>query len=212
MWLRLALLVSLLIVAAVSALLVDLPSGADLRSMVDGGGAVAPVVFVLLYALVTLAPLPKNVLSVLAGAVFGFSYGSVLVYLAALAGAAIAFTLGRTLGREAVERLTGDRSAKVDELLAGRGLLAVVVARLIPVLPFTAINYSAGLSAIRFRDFGLGTAIGIIPGTLAYVALGSLAWDPTPWRVGVVAGALILLSGGALLVACRPTWRPRSGG
>ena len=207
-WLRLALLLVLLVAAAAIALLVDLPNAAEVRALVDRSGVVAPVVFVVLYALVTLAPLPKNVLSALAGAVFGFAYGSLLVYLAALVGAGVAFALGRTLGRDAVEGLTGGRVAKVDALLARRGLVAVIGARLIPVLPFTAINYSAGLTAIRFRDFALGTAIGIIPGTLAYVALGSFAWDPTSWRFEVAAGVLLLLTLGGLLVA----WRRRRTG
>lgn len=204
-WLRLALLLLLLIGAAAIALTVDLPSAAALRILVDDSGPVAPIAFVVLYALVTLAPLPKNVLSALAGAVFGFAYGSLLVYLAALVGAGVAFALGRALGRDAVESLTGDRVARVDALLAHRGLLAVIAARLIPVLPFTAINYSAGLTAIRFRDFALGTAIGIVPGTLAYVALGSFAWDPTSWRFEVAAGVLLLLTLAGLLVA----WRRR---
>ncbi len=207
-WLRLALLLVLLVAAAAIALLVDLPSAAEVRALVDRSGAVAPVVFVVIYALVTLAPLPKNVLSALAGAVFGFAYGSLLVYLAALVGAGIAFSLGRTLGRESVEGLTGGKVARVDALLARRGLVAVIGARLIPVLPFTAINYSAGLTAIRFRDFALGTAIGIIPGTLAYVALGSFAWDPTSWRFEVAAGVLLLLTLGGLLEA----WRRRRTG
>ena len=207
-WLRLALLLVLLIAAAAIALLVDLPNTAEVRALVDRSGVVAPVVFVVLYALVTLAPLPKNVLSALAGAVFGFAYGSLLVYLAALLGAGVAFGLGRTLGRDAVEGLTGGKAARVDALLARRALVAVIGARLIPVLPFTAINYSAGLTAIRFRDFALGTAIGIIPGTMAYVALGSFAWDPTSWRFEVAAGVLLLLTLGGLLVA----WRRRRTG
>lgn len=207
-WLRLALLFVLLVAAGVVALLVDLPSAAEMRTLVDSSGAVAPIVFVAVYALVTLAPLPKNILSALAGAVFGFAYGSLLVYLAALVGAGVAFALGRALGRDAVESLTGRRVAKVDELLTRRGLLAVIAARLVPVLPFTAINYSAGLTAIRFRDFALGTAIGIIPGTLAYVALGSFAWEPTSWRFEVAAGVLLLLTLGGLLVA----WHRRRAG
>lgn len=208
-WLRLALLLVLLVAAAATALLVDLPSTTELRTLVEDTGPVAPIAFVVLYALVTLAPLPKNVLSALAGAVFGFAYGSLLVYLAALVGAGAAFALGRALGRDAVESITGDRVARVDELLSRRGLAAIIGARLIPVLPFTAINYSAGLTAIRFRDFGLGTAIGIIPGTLAYVALGTFAWDPTSWRFEVAAGALLVLTLGGLLVARRrrPTGR-----
>lgn len=110
--------------------------------------AVTTVVAVVvgLYAVATLAPVPKNVLSAAAGLLFGLLEGVLLVWLAALSGALIAFALGRSLGREAVERLTGARMARVDALLGRRGLLAVLGARLLPGLPFTAVNYGAGLT------------------------------------------------------------------
>jgi len=98
----------------------------------------------LLYALVTLLPLPKNVFAALAGVLFGLLLGVVVVLLAALLGAAAAFALSRVLGRDAVERITGARVARVDALLNHRGIIAVIAVRLVPVLPFTAINYAAG--------------------------------------------------------------------
>lgn len=103
--------------------------------------------------------------------------------------------LGRALGRDAVERFTGARVAAIDDLLARRGLLAVLGVRLVPVVPFTAINYVAGLTAVRRRDYALGTALGIIPGTVAYVALGAfgleLGWPA--WVALGVLGALALV-------------------
>ena len=204
-WFRLAGFVVVLVAVTVAAFVVDLPRMAELRALVENFGLLAPVVFVLLYALITLAPLPKNVLSVLAGAVFGFGYGTLLVYLAALLGAACAFGIGRLLGREAVETLTGGRVARVDAALSRQGFLAVIGARLVPVVPFTAINYAAGLTAIRRRDFALGTAIGIIPGTIAYVALGSYAGQPGSWRFELALGAMLLLTFGGLLLV----WRRR---
>lgn len=155
-----------------------------------GGGAV----FVALYAALTLTPAPKNVLSIVAGLIFGFWGALGLVYAGALLGAAAAFGLGRSLGREAVERYTGSRVARLDALLRRRGLAAVIGVRLIPIVPFTAINYGAGLTAVRVRDYALGTAIGIIPGTVAYVALGAfgleLEWPA--WVAIAVLGALTL--------------------
>jgi uncharacterized membrane protein YdjX (TVP38/TMEM64 family) len=167
------------------------------------------VLFGLLYAVATLAPLPKNVFAALAGLLFGLVEGVVVVLLAALLGASAAFWLGKLLGREAVERFTGARVARVGALLRRRGLLAVLAVRLVPVLPFTAINYAAGLTAVRTRDYIIGTAIGIIPGTIAFVALGAYGTTPGSWpfliAVLVLAG---LTAGGAALA--RQSRRHRS--
>ncbi len=101
---------------------------------------------------------------------FGLAAGIAIVLVAAVLGAIVAFGLGRTLGRDAVQRFTGTRVARVDALLRRRGILAVIGLRLVPVVPFTAVNYAAGLTSVGVRDYVLGTAVGIVPGTVAYVA------------------------------------------
>lgn len=198
-------------VAVGVALVVDLPGRSTLRTTVEEAGWAAPVVFVGLYAVVTLAPVPKNVLSALAGLLFGLVQGVLLVLVAALLGAVVAFGLGRGLGRDAVERLTSTRVREVDALLARRGLVAVIAVRLVPVVPFTAINYTAGLTAVRARDYLLGTAVGIVPGTVAYVTLGSYGSTPGAWPFLVSAAGLVALSVGGVLVARRRR-RPRGSG
>jgi uncharacterized membrane protein YdjX (TVP38/TMEM64 family) len=202
-WVRLVVLASVLVVAAVVAASVGLPDAAQLRADIAAMGPAAPAVFVLLYALVTLVPLPKNVLSVIAGLFFGLTEGTVIVLLGALLGALTAFGLGRVLGREAVERLTGRRVARVDGLLSRHGLLAVLAVRLVPVLPFTAINYAAGLTAVRNRDYLVGTALGIIPGTIAYVSLGAYGTSPGSWPFTVAVLALVALTAGGAATAHR---------
>jgi uncharacterized membrane protein YdjX (TVP38/TMEM64 family) len=202
--LRLAVLGVLLAGAVVAAVLVGVPDADAVRGTVVGLGPLTPVVFVVVYAAITLLPLPKNVLSVVAGLLFGLLDGVLLVLPGALLGALAAFGLGRLLGRDAVERFTGTRVARVDALLARRGLVAVLVSRLVPVLPFTGINYAAGLTAIRLRDFVVGTAIGIVPGTVAYVAVGAYGTSPTSWPfVTAVAVLLVLSLGGAWLASRR---------
>lgn len=200
--------------AVVVALTVDLPSGAVLRQVVADAGRAAPIVFVGLYATATLAPVPKNVLSALAGLLFGLVQGVLLVLVAALLGAVVAFGLGRALGREAVERWTSTRVREVDALLARRGLFAVIAVRLVPVVPFTAINYAAGLTGVRPRDYVLGTALGVIPGTVAYVTLGTYGSTPGAWPFLVSAAALVALSVGGVLVARRRggAASPKGGG
>ncbi len=175
-------------------LLVPLPELEQVQQWVVGLGWAGGAAFALLYAAITLTPMPKNVLSIVAGLVFGFGWALLLVYVGALLGAAAAFGLGRWLGRDAVERYTGSRVARFDALVRRRGLAAVIGVRLIPIIPFTAINYGAGLTAVRRRDYAIGTAIGILPGTVAYVALGAfgLEFGWPAWVAVGVLGALTL--------------------
>lgn len=162
-----------------------------LRTQVEGAGALGALVFVAGYVVLSLLPVPKAALTALGGLIFGFWWGALLSWLAALIGANVAFVLGRALGREAVDTLTGGRVARADELLAEHGLGAVVAIRLVPVIPFTAINYSAGLTGVRWRDYALGSALGMLPGSLAYSAIG--AWGADPWGLFAALAALVAL-------------------
>lgn len=198
-------------VAIAVGFLVPIPSTQQLQGALATWGPLAAVVFVLGYAAITLTPAPKNLLSIAAGLVFGFGAGVLLVYLGALLGAAAAFALGRALGREAVERRTGARVAALDALLRRRGVAAVLGVRLIPIIPFTAVNYAAGLTGVRPRDYALGTALGIIPGTAAYVALGAYGLE-LQWPAWVAIGVLGALTlAGALGAGRLGAARRRSG-
>ncbi|MBG6192282.1 putative membrane protein YdjX (TVP38/TMEM64 family) [Arthrobacter sp. CAN_A212] len=190
--------------ATIVVLFVPIPPVDDMRDLVERAGWWGPVGFMAGYAALTLAPLPKNILSVAAGILFGFGPGLVIVYCAAMIGASAAFWLGRALGRDAVEKFTGTRVAKVDALLSKRGFAAVIGVRLIPVLPFTAINYSAGLTALGWWPYFLGTMIGIFPGTVSFLALGAfgleLGW-PAQLALAVLGG--LTLTGVILAVRAR---------
>lgn len=201
--LRRALLLLVFVAAATAAvLLIPIPPVGELRAIVDSAGWWGPVGFGLGYAALTLAPVPKNILTVAAGVLFGFGAGFLIVYLAAMLGATAAFWLGRYLGREAVERFTGTRVARVDEALRRRGFAAVVGVRLVPVLPFTAINYSAGLTSLGWRPYYLGTALGILPGTLSFLALGAYGFE-LGWQAQVAAAGLGLLTLAGVIYAVR---------
>lgn len=193
--LRLVVLALFIVVVIVVGLVVPVPSVGYVRVAAASAGAAGSALFVAGYVALTLTPIPKSVLNIAAGLTWGFVGGSLLVYLGSLIGATVAFMIGRSLGRDAVERFTGARVARVDELLRRQGLATVIGARLIPVLPFTAINYTAGLTAVGRRDYALGTALGIIPGTLAYVAIGAfgleLGW-PFWLAVGVLGGLTVI--------------------
>lgn len=209
--LRLVTLGGVLLAGIVVAVLIDLPDRAVLQRRLDGAGFWGPVLFVLAYAVLALAPVPKAVFSVVGGAVFGFAVALPLVLTGAMLGSLAAFQIGRRLGREGVERLTGHRVARLDELLRDRGFAAVIGLRLIPVVPFTAMNYTAGLTAVSLRNYALGTAVGILPATASYVAVGAFgtrALDPGAVTVVGVAVAVAIM---ALLVLRLVARRRRAG-
>lgn len=188
-------LLGALVTGAVAvAVLTEVPEPAQLRCGVAAAGPAAPAVFALVFAAATLVPLPKNVFAATAGLLFGLPTGVVVVVLGALLGALVAFGLGRVLGRESVERIADTRVARVDALLRRRGLLAVLAVRLVPVVPFTAVNYAAGLTAVRPRDYAIGTAIGIVPGTVSFVALGAYGTAPGSWPVALAVLVLVALT------------------
>lgn len=180
-----------LLVAIGLALTLGPPDIAALRSRVDAAGLWGPAVFFTAYVGLALIPCPKALLTAAGGAMFGLWTGAGLSLTAALVGAIISFGLGRLLGREAVDRLIHGRVARVDALLADHGLSAVLIVRLVPLVPFIAINYASGLSGVKFRHYLLGSAFGMVPGSLAYAALG--AYGTNPWGLAGAGSALILL-------------------
>ncbi|WP_434614622.1 TVP38/TMEM64 family protein [Arthrobacter sp. A5] len=204
---RLGILVFLVAAAAAAVLVSPLPPVGEIRSYFGRTGWWGPAAFIVAYAALTLAPVPKNVLSVAAGLIFGLGGGLAVVYAGAMLGSVAAFWLGRWLGREAVERFTGTRVEKVDRLLRRRGLAAMIGVRLVPVLPFTAINYAAGLTSLGWWQYFFGTAIGILPGTVSFVALGAFGLKPG-WQLDLALGALGVLTLAGLVVAVR---RRRTG-
>ena len=189
-------LVLLLVLSFVAVGIYGLPDTASLRMRVEGTGALGWLVFVLGYAVITLVPAPKAVLTALGGVVFGFWLGALLALTGAVLGAVFAFQVARWLGRDAVDRLTRGRLARADEQLSEHGFAAVVAARLIPVLPFTLINYAAGVSGVRRRDFVIGSVIGMVPGSLAYAAVGAFGSDPLGLFAALAALVLLVLLGG----------------
>lgn len=210
---KLGVLVLILLAAVGLAIILGTLDIAAMRARVDSVGPWGPILFFTLYAGLSLIPCPKALLTAAGGALFGLWAGAALSLAGALVGAVIAFGLGRALGRDAVDRLIRGQLARVDALLADHGLSAVLIVRLVPVLPFIAINYASGLSGVRFRHYVLGSAVGMVPGSLAYAALG--AYGTNPWGLAAAGSVLIvLLLGGswwARRLNARPTNHPPQG-
>jgi uncharacterized membrane protein YdjX (TVP38/TMEM64 family) len=151
----------------------------DALGVIDGLGAWGPVLFIGLYVLATVLFLPGFILTLGAGAVFGVVKGAMLVSAAATLGATCAFLLGRYLVRDAVARRLDryPRFAAIDEAVAREGWKIVLLTRLSPAFPFNLLNYAFGLTRVRLRDYVLASWVGMMPGTVLYVYVGSLAGD-----------------------------------
>lgn len=198
----------LVVVAALAGVAVWLlasgaPSSGELRRTVHGAGWFAPVAFVALYAGWTVLLLPGVVPTLVGGALFGVTLGVGLVLLGALTGASAAFLIGRRLGHGPARTLVGRRAPGLEDWLVRRGFVALLYARLVPLVPFSLLNYAAGIAGLSTRSYLLGTAIGIVPGTVAYTALGSSAGQPGSVPFLVSLGAVALLSVGVAVVSRR---------
>ncbi|QKE83047.1 VTT domain-containing protein [Arthrobacter sp. NEB 688] len=192
------LVVGVLLAGGLAVLLLGDDLG-TVRRVVADSGAWGPVVYVVLHVVLTLVPVPKNLLAGIAGALFGLGAGSALSWLGAVASAWVTFELAGRLGAGAVDGITGARVERVRAALRDRGLLAVVIARLTPLVPFTLVNWGAGVSRVARRDFVLGTALGVVPGTVAYVAVGASAGqDASTIVLAGGAGVVLLLAAGLL--------------
>lgn len=207
--LRAGIFIGFVLTVMVLGFILPLPSVQHLQTAARGAGLGGAAIFIVSYGLITLTPLPKSVLSIAAGVIWGLGIGLLLVYLGAMLGATVAFAIGRTFGRAAVERFSGARIDRIEHLLRRRGLVAVIGARLIPLVPFTVLNYAAGLTTIRLRDYVLGTMIGIIPGTTAYVALGAFGTN-FGWQFDLAAWVIGLLTLAAIFAGIRTRRRNRS--
>jgi uncharacterized membrane protein YdjX (TVP38/TMEM64 family) len=134
------------------------------------------VIFVGIYIVATVLFIPGSVLTLGAGAVFGVALGSVCVSIAATLGATAAFLVGRYLARDAIARKIekNEKFAAIDRAVADEGWKIVLLTRLSPVFPFTLLNYGFGITRVKLSHYVLASWIGMIPGTVMYVYLGSL--------------------------------------
>lgn len=144
---------------------------------VGGLGPWGPVLFIAIYVAATVLFIPGSVLTLGAGAVFGVAWGSLYVSVASTLGATGAFLIGRYFARDAIGReMAGHaRFAAIDRAVAQEGWKIVGLTRLSPAFPFTLLNYAFGLTQVLLSDFVLASWIGMMPGTVMYVYLGSLA-------------------------------------
>lgn len=169
----------------------------DLADGVAGLGPVGPVAAVAGGALLLAALVPRTAISLAFGALFGAAFGGGLAVGAALLGAAATFVAGRALGREFLAARGWVRWHRLDAWLTRRGLLAVVVTRLMPLAPFGLVGYAYGTTSVRVRHYLLGTLVAATPSAVTYAIVGAAVVAPS----GVDAVAFVPAALGTLVSA-----------
>ena len=142
---------------------------------VESLGSIAPIAFIVLYNVATVLLIPGSLLTLGSGVLFGLVWGSVYVFFAATLGATLAFWLGRTVARDWVSKKISayPKFAAIDKAVAKEGFKIVFLTRLSPLFPFNILNYAFGITQVSLKDYVLGS-VGMIPGTILYVYIGSL--------------------------------------
>lgn len=145
----------------------------DIQSYVSSFGKLAPLVYIIMFALVPLTLFPDSVLAIGGGLIFGLAKGYIYTLIGALIGASLSFYISRKLGRNFVKKLTKEKLDGIESMINSKGFFVVLMLRLIPLFPFDIISYGAGLTSIKYKDFLLATIIGTIPGILVFTNIGA---------------------------------------
>lgn len=166
-----AILAAIVILIAV-AVLVPLPTAVQMRDWATSVGPWFPLAFLAAHIVVTVFPFPRSAFTLAAGLLFGPVIGVPLAVLASTISAVIALLLVRAAGWQLSRLVRHPRVDSLDARLRERGWPTIVSMRLIPAVPFSVMNYAAGVSAVRVLPYTLASFVGLIPGTSAVVILG----------------------------------------
>lgn len=171
------------------------------QAWVVGLGPLGWVLYALAYALCCVLFVPASILTLGAGALYGLGTGTAVVLAGATLGATLSFLLAKSVLRKRIERMTAGNAKfqALDRAIGKEGAKIVFLVRLAPVFPFTYINYAFGLTGVRTLPYVVASFFGMIPGTFAYVYLGSAAAGAasgeadTTKKILQIAGAVIAL-------------------
>jgi len=147
------------------------------QGYVKGLGFAGYVLYALVYAVCCVLFVPASVLTLGAGAIYGLGTGTAVVLVGATIGATLSFLLAKSILRKKIEGMTAGNAKfqALDRAIGKEGTKIVFLVRLAPVFPFTYINYAFGLTGVKTLPYVLASFFGMIPGTFAYVYLGSAA-------------------------------------
>lgn len=148
-----------------------------MRQFINSFGVMAPIVFIIIYSLrAVILVLPVGVMSLAGGLAFGKWLGTLYILIGATAGSCLSFLMARYLGRSFIEKLGVMKKGKLKQFEQGienNGFRVILFVRLIPLFQYDAVNFGLGLSKMKFRDYAIGSFIGMAPGGFINAMLGS---------------------------------------
>jgi uncharacterized membrane protein YdjX (TVP38/TMEM64 family) len=211
-WARLASLAFVVATAFAVVALSGSLSADRVRDWIDDLGAAGPLLFIPISAALTVALFPGPLLAGASGLLFGTALGTPVSIASATLGATLAFSLSRWWAHDAVEALAGSRLQALRSWVARRGFLSVLYARIVPGVPYSLVNYAAGLTPIALRAFVAATALGVAPRAFAYTALGGSLGDlGSPEAIIAIVVLVAMAVGGVLAVRLSPAGPGASG-
>jgi uncharacterized membrane protein YdjX (TVP38/TMEM64 family) len=158
----------------------------------------APLLYIAIYAAATALAIPGSILTLAGGAMFGVVQGTIYTTIGANIGANAAFGVARFLGRDGIRRIAGTRLDALDRATENYGFRGLLTLRLIPAVPFNALNFGSGLTSIAWARYAAATAVGIFPGTVVYTMFADALLAGS--REASQEALLRVLLSGALLI------------
>ena len=174
--LKFAIIAAIILVAA---FLMQKIGVSELRELIGEHVLFAPMIYVLCFAILPIFLFPVPVLAVVAGAVFGLFAGSLYTIIGAMINSVLMFYIARFLGFRTVSTFTQNSKSKILKTLGEPGgkFSLILILRLMPLVPYNALNYACGVMSVSLRDYVVATFVGIVPATFIMVNLGEKALD-----------------------------------
>lgn len=155
--------------------------GERYEAWIESAGVWAPLMAVLAMVIVSFLPLPAETVAIANGMVFGRAYGFLLTWIGAMIAALLAFLLARWLGRPIIYRFVPNKTlARFETAAERRGAPFLLLVRMIPLIPYTIVNYGSGLSPVRLKTYLWTSALGMIPPIFIFVSIGAMVLE-RPW-------------------------------
>ena len=170
------------IIAAIilaAAFLIQKIGVSELRELIGEHAIFAPMIYVLCFAILPIFLFPVPILAVVAGTAFGLFAGSLYTIIGAMINSVLMFYIARFLGFRTVSAFTQNSKRKILKTLGEPGgkFSLILILRLMPLVPYNALNYACGVMNVSLRDYVVATFVGIVPATFIMVNLGEKALD-----------------------------------